>query len=197
MKKLVSTSTPRTTPRMPRATTHQSCPGVRRRRDSQPSIHLPRAVNLPGMKIAGSALSRFDLGAKKSSLASDGPAADPRRREVGEPGETRDAMIAGYLTGGVVFGALHDRSIFLRQVAGQAGAGAAAAGPPRPARPDDRDQVRRGLRRVVHRRRQQRGAADRHHEEYGVRAGRATNRSASRNPSRCVWPITSSPATPG
>ena len=48
---------------------HQSWPGVRLRRDSQPSIHLPRAVNFPGMKIAGSGLTRFDFGAKKSSLA--------------------------------------------------------------------------------------------------------------------------------
>src|SRR5687767_8090651 len=48
---------------------HQSCPGVRRRRDSHPSIHLPRAVNLPGTNTAGSGFSRFDRGAKKSSFA--------------------------------------------------------------------------------------------------------------------------------
>ena len=53
---------------MPSATTHQSYPGMRRRRVSQPSIHLPRAVNLPGMKIAGSGFTRFDFGAKNSSL---------------------------------------------------------------------------------------------------------------------------------
>ena len=63
---------------------HQSWPGVRRRRDSQPSIHLPRVVYLPGMKTAGSALSRFDFGAKKSSFAAMRAAADARRREVGE-----------------------------------------------------------------------------------------------------------------
>ena len=48
--------------------THQSWPGVRRRRDSQPSIHLPRDVYLPGMNTAASAFSRFDFDAKKSSL---------------------------------------------------------------------------------------------------------------------------------
>src|SRR5688572_18388939 len=56
-------------PRMPSVTMHQSWPATRRRRDSQPSIHLPLVVYLPGMKIGGSALTRFDLGAKKSSFA--------------------------------------------------------------------------------------------------------------------------------
>src|SRR5262245_54887148 len=60
--------TPCTTPRMPSSTMHQSWPGTRRRRDSHPSIHLPRVVYLPGMKTAGSGLTRFALGAKKSSL---------------------------------------------------------------------------------------------------------------------------------
>ena len=35
---------PRTTPGNPRRTRHQSWPGARRRRVSQPSIHLPRSV---------------------------------------------------------------------------------------------------------------------------------------------------------
>ena len=48
---------------------HQSWPGVRRRRVSQPSIHLPRSVYLSAMKTAGSGLSRFSFSAKKSSLA--------------------------------------------------------------------------------------------------------------------------------
>src|SRR5688572_4052882 len=69
VKWLVSTLTPRTTPRMPSSTMHQSWPGVRRRRDSQPSIHLPRFVYLPGMKTAGSGFTRLDFAAKKSSLA--------------------------------------------------------------------------------------------------------------------------------
>src|SRR5436190_1741101 len=69
VKWLVSTFTPWTMPRMPSSTMHQSWPGTRRRRDSQPSIHLPRVVYLSGMKTAGPALTRFDFGAKKSSLA--------------------------------------------------------------------------------------------------------------------------------
>src|ERR1044072_8073316 len=48
---------------------HQSKPGVRRRRLSQPSIHLPRSVYLPSIKIGSLARSRFSFGAKKSSLA--------------------------------------------------------------------------------------------------------------------------------
>src|SRR5688572_27987669 len=55
-------------PRMPSLTMHQSWPGTRRRRDSQPSIHLPFDVYFPGMKIAGSGLTSFDFAAKKSSL---------------------------------------------------------------------------------------------------------------------------------
>ena len=56
-------------PGRPRRTMHQSWPGVRRRRVSQPSIHLPRAVYLPSMKTGFDSLSRFSLGAKNSSLA--------------------------------------------------------------------------------------------------------------------------------
>src|SRR5437899_2606242 len=69
MKKLVSMFTPRITPRRPSFTIHQSWPGVRRRRVSQPSIHLPLLVNLSAMKMALPSLSRLDLPAKNSSLA--------------------------------------------------------------------------------------------------------------------------------
>src|SRR6185503_18949869 len=48
---------------------HQSNPGVRRRRDSQPSIHFPRSVYLPSMKTGTEGFSRFSFGAKNSSLA--------------------------------------------------------------------------------------------------------------------------------
>src|SRR5579863_7196345 len=48
---------------------HQSYPGVRRRRVSQPSIHLPRAVYFPSIKTGFDSFSRFSFGAKKSSLA--------------------------------------------------------------------------------------------------------------------------------
>jgi hypothetical protein len=48
---------------------HQSWPGVRRRRDSQPSIHLPRVVYRSGTKIGAAGLIRLAFGAKKSSLA--------------------------------------------------------------------------------------------------------------------------------
>ncbi len=47
---------------------HQSTPGVRRRRVSQPSIHLPRLVKRSATKIGGSALSRLSASAKNSSL---------------------------------------------------------------------------------------------------------------------------------
>ena len=47
----------------------QSCPGVRLRRLSQPSIHLPRSVYLSVMKIPRPGLMRFSFSAKKSSVA--------------------------------------------------------------------------------------------------------------------------------
>src|SRR5215471_11492123 len=68
------------TPGSPSRTMHQSWPGVRRRRDSQPSIHLPRSVYLSGTKIAGSGLTRFSFSAKKSSLVA--MASPPRRAEA-------------------------------------------------------------------------------------------------------------------
>src|SRR5512144_2510121 len=66
----VSTVTARNTPGTPSRTMHQSEPGVRRRRVSQPSIHLPRLVYLPSRNTGGPGFSRLDLGAKNSSLAS-------------------------------------------------------------------------------------------------------------------------------
>ena len=48
------------------------------------------------MKIGGSGLTRFDFGAKKSSLVGDRAAADARRRQVGQGGEGRGAMIGAH-----------------------------------------------------------------------------------------------------
>src|ERR1700704_137754 len=59
---------------------HQSNPGVRRRRDSQPSIHFPRSVYLPSIKMGAEGFSKFSLGAKNSSLANS--TAPPRRSEA-------------------------------------------------------------------------------------------------------------------
>src|SRR4051794_709896 len=56
-------------PGRPSRTIHQSKPGVRRRRDSQPSIHFPRSVYSCSRKIGVDALTRLSLEAKKSSLA--------------------------------------------------------------------------------------------------------------------------------
>ena len=69
MKWLVSTLMARTTPGMPSRTMHQSLPEVRRRRVSQPSIHLPRVVYFPGMNSPRPAFKRLSLGAKNSSFA--------------------------------------------------------------------------------------------------------------------------------
>src|SRR5687767_15787082 len=91
VKKLVSTSTPRTTPRMPSATMHQSCPGVRRRRDSQPSIHLPREVNFPGIYIAASGFTRFDFEAKKSSFVAT--ARPPTRADARSTSAVNDGVL--------------------------------------------------------------------------------------------------------
>src|SRR5713226_2592136 len=72
------------TPGMPRRMTAQSCPGVRFRRDSQPSIHLPRSVYLPATKTGSAALMRFSFSAKKSSLAASTlpPARSPARSSI-------------------------------------------------------------------------------------------------------------------
>src|SRR5262245_19342069 len=71
---------PRTMPGRPSRMMHQSKPGVRRRRLSHPSIHLPRSVYLSGIKIGALAFSKFSLGAKKSSFATS--TAPPRRSEA-------------------------------------------------------------------------------------------------------------------
>src|SRR2546425_1280739 len=65
----VSTVTARITPGMPSRTMHQSCPGSRRRRVSQPSIHFPRVVYFPSTNTPRPDRSRFSLGAKNSSFA--------------------------------------------------------------------------------------------------------------------------------
>src|SRR5947207_10556499 len=71
---------PRIRPGDPRRIRHQSNPGVRRRRVSQPSIHLPRSVYLPSMKMGAAGLRRLSLGAKNSSLATS--TAPPRRSDA-------------------------------------------------------------------------------------------------------------------
>ena len=80
---------------MPSSTTHQSCPGVRRRRVSQPSIHLPRAVNLPAMKIAGSGFNRLAFGAKNSSLAA--MARPPTRAEARSASAVNEGVLVAVL----------------------------------------------------------------------------------------------------
>src|SRR6266581_9794602 len=60
---------PRTMPGSPSRIMHQSNPGVRRRLDSQPSIHFPRGVYLSSMKMGAADFSKFSFGAKNSSLA--------------------------------------------------------------------------------------------------------------------------------
>ena len=80
---------------MPSATTHQSWPGVRRRRVSQPSIHLPRVVNLPGTKMAGSGARSCDFGAKNSSFAASArppTLAEARSARAVKPG-VKDAVL--------------------------------------------------------------------------------------------------------
>src|SRR5215213_5160548 len=67
-------------PGKPRRIMQQSKPGVRRRRLSQPSIHLPRSVYLPSINTGALALSKFSLGAKKSSFATS--TAPPTRSEA-------------------------------------------------------------------------------------------------------------------
>src|SRR5450432_417622 len=57
-----------TEPGTPSSSKHQSYPGPRFLRLSQPSIHLPRSVNLPGTNTARPAKSKFSMPAKKSSL---------------------------------------------------------------------------------------------------------------------------------
>src|SRR5438045_8821912 len=67
-------------PASPSRMMHESNPGVLRRRDSHPSIHLPRSVYLPSMKMGAAGLRRLSLGAKNSSLATS--TAPPRRSDA-------------------------------------------------------------------------------------------------------------------
>src|ERR1700674_5251374 len=90
------------TPRRPNWTTHQSCPGVRRRRVSHPSIHLPRSVYLSAMKIPRPGFRRFSFSAKNSSFARS--AVPPTRaaarstRPAGAGTGESDVLICGSLT---------------------------------------------------------------------------------------------------
>src|SRR4051812_25056249 len=65
------------TPGRPSRTMHQSKPGVRRRRLSQPSIHLPRSVYLSSTNMGLEVFTKFSFSAKKSSFATS---TDPPRR---------------------------------------------------------------------------------------------------------------------
>ena len=67
---------------------------MRRRRDSHPSIHLPRDVNFPGTKIAGAGFNRLARGREEIVARCDGAASDPRRRQVREPRERRSIIVA-------------------------------------------------------------------------------------------------------
>src|SRR5882724_6257688 len=62
-------SNPRIAPGRPRRITQKSWPGPRRRRVSQPSIHLPFSSYLPAINTAASRVSMRSFGAKNSSLA--------------------------------------------------------------------------------------------------------------------------------
>src|SRR5690348_7092525 len=79
-------------PGCPSRTIAQSWPGVRRRRVSQPSIHLPRSVNSPSRQTGRSCLSRFSLGAKNSSLA---PRTAPPNRSAARSISSVKCMGAG------------------------------------------------------------------------------------------------------
>src|SRR5262245_30313699 len=59
---------------------HQSNPGVRLLLLSHPSIHLPRSVYFPSINTGALALSKFSLGAKKSSFATS--TAPPTRSDA-------------------------------------------------------------------------------------------------------------------
>src|SRR4051812_46496019 len=90
-------STCLTMPRNPSCTTHQSWPGVRRRRVSQPSIHLPRSVYLSGIKTPRPGLRRFSFSAKNSSFAIN---ARPPTRSAARstmPGGADDFGSAGFI----------------------------------------------------------------------------------------------------
>src|ERR1700704_65654 len=82
-------------PGKPSRMMHQSNPGVRRRRDSQPSIHLPRSVYLPSIKTGAEGLSRFSLGAKNSSLANS--TAPPKRSDARSISSVKSIAISSSL----------------------------------------------------------------------------------------------------
>src|ERR1041385_7923928 len=77
-------------PRSPSLTTHQSFPGVRLRRVSHPSIHLPRSVYLSGTKMPRPGFNRFSFSAKNSSFATK--AIPPTRADARS---TRPGGVAG------------------------------------------------------------------------------------------------------
>ena len=170
VKWLVSTLTPCTMPRMPSWTMHQSWPGTRRRRDSQPSIHLPRDVYLPGMNTAGSGLTRFAFGAKKSSLVAT--ARPPTRADA------RSARLVN--SGAVAIEPLFASLLSSYAALSQTSYGKSRIRLVQVSRRGDRHDLRdltvavafRGrLRHIVYGGRQSRRAADRHDEEYRVCAG--------------------------
>ena len=96
LKNAVSTSTPRTMPGAPSRITHQSwlsSSTSRRRRVSQPSIHLPRSVYSPSRHTAAAPMTRRSFGAKNSSLAAT--TAPPRRSEARSTRSVNEPVIAG------------------------------------------------------------------------------------------------------
>ena len=79
---------------------HQSWPGVRRRRVSQPSIHLPRSVYLSGMKTGALGLEQVLLLGEELVVGGDGLAAEARGREIDEVGEFAHCALARHDTRG-------------------------------------------------------------------------------------------------
>lgn len=69
VKKAVSKSTPFMIPGMPNLMMHQSWPGDRRLRVSQPSIHLPQSVYKSALNTGSSSASKFSASANQSSVA--------------------------------------------------------------------------------------------------------------------------------
>ena len=69
---------------------HQSCApaGSRRRRVSQPSIHLPRSVYLPSRHTGGRGLEQVFLRREELVVGRDHGAAEALGREIDEIDET-------------------------------------------------------------------------------------------------------------
>ncbi len=158
---------------------HQSWPGTRRRRDSQPSIHLPFDVYLPGMKIAGSGLTQVGFRREEIVVGRDRAPANSRRRQIGEvdklmPGCHRSPLCPLFLLKPAL-----SRHV-VRKIAHPSRAGVAPRRSSRSPRPDGGHRVRRRLRHILYGRRQSRRAADRHDEKYRVRAGGARRRRRAR-----------------